>query len=91
VPFLCFLFLFSVGFISSLPQLAWDKRLSCCCCCCKKREELSLDQEIDRETVHTRILKLRGDIYRVIHIISYILKIRLLEELFSKVLRDNSL
>jgi hypothetical protein len=23
-----------VGFISSLPQLAWDKRLSCCCCCC---------------------------------------------------------
>jgi hypothetical protein len=29
--FLCFLFLFSVVFISSLPQLAWDKRLSCCC------------------------------------------------------------
>jgi hypothetical protein len=24
--------LFLVGFISSLPQLAWDKRLSCCCC-----------------------------------------------------------
>jgi hypothetical protein len=22
-----------VGFISSLPQLGWDKRLSCCCCC----------------------------------------------------------
>jgi hypothetical protein len=22
-----------VSFISSLPQLAWDKRLSCCCCC----------------------------------------------------------
>jgi hypothetical protein len=22
--------LFLVGFISSLPQLAWDKRLSCC-------------------------------------------------------------
>jgi hypothetical protein len=35
--FLCFvllLSLFLVGFISSLPQLAWDKRLSCCCCCC---------------------------------------------------------
>jgi hypothetical protein len=33
--FLCFvllLSLFLVGFISSLPQLAWDKRLSCCCC-----------------------------------------------------------
>jgi hypothetical protein len=26
-------FLVLVGFISSLPQLAWDKRLSCCCCC----------------------------------------------------------
>jgi hypothetical protein len=24
-----------LGFISSLPQLAWDKRLCCCCCCCK--------------------------------------------------------
>lgn len=24
--------LFFVGFISSLPQLTWDKRLSCCCC-----------------------------------------------------------
>jgi len=23
-----------LGFISSLPQLAWDKRLCCCCCCC---------------------------------------------------------
>jgi hypothetical protein len=22
-----------LGFISSLPRLAWDKRLSCCCCC----------------------------------------------------------
>jgi len=22
-----------VGFISILPQLAWDKRLCCCCCC----------------------------------------------------------
>ena len=22
-----------LGFISSLPQLAWDKRLCCCCCC----------------------------------------------------------
>jgi hypothetical protein len=35
--FLCFVLLlplFLVGFISSLPQLAWDKRLSCCCCCC---------------------------------------------------------
>jgi hypothetical protein len=21
-----------LGFISSLPRLAWDKRLSCCCC-----------------------------------------------------------
>jgi hypothetical protein len=21
------------GFISSLPQRAWDKRLCCCCCC----------------------------------------------------------
>jgi hypothetical protein len=34
--FLCFvllLSLFLMGFISSLPQLAWDKRLSCCCCC----------------------------------------------------------
>jgi hypothetical protein len=32
---LCFVLLlplFLVGFISSLPQLAWDKRLSCCCC-----------------------------------------------------------
>jgi hypothetical protein len=32
--FLCFvllLSLFLVGFISSLPQLSWDKRLSCCC------------------------------------------------------------
>jgi hypothetical protein len=32
-PFMCLpisrLFL---GFISSLPQLAWDKRLCCCCC-----------------------------------------------------------
>jgi len=24
-----------LGFISSLPQLAWDKRL-CCCCCCRR-------------------------------------------------------
>jgi hypothetical protein len=34
--FLCFVLLlplFLVGFISSLPPLAWDKRLSCCCCC----------------------------------------------------------
>jgi hypothetical protein len=23
-----------LGFISSLPQLALDKRLCCCCCCC---------------------------------------------------------
>jgi hypothetical protein len=23
-----------LGFISNLPQLAWDKRLCCCCCCC---------------------------------------------------------
>jgi hypothetical protein len=23
-----------LGFISSLPQLAWNKRLCCCCCCC---------------------------------------------------------
>jgi hypothetical protein len=23
-----------LGFICSLPQLAWDKRLCCCCCCC---------------------------------------------------------
>jgi hypothetical protein len=23
-----------LGFISSLPRLAWDKRLSCCCCSC---------------------------------------------------------
>jgi hypothetical protein len=29
---LCFSSL--LGFISSLPQLAWDKRLCCCCCCC---------------------------------------------------------
>jgi len=26
--------LFLSGFISSLPQLAWEKRLCCCCCCC---------------------------------------------------------
>jgi hypothetical protein len=25
--------LFLLGFISSLPQLAWDKRLCCCYCC----------------------------------------------------------
>ena len=25
--------LFLSGFISSLPQLAWEKRLCCCCCC----------------------------------------------------------
>ena len=25
--------LFLSGFISSLPQLAWKKRLCCCCCC----------------------------------------------------------
>jgi hypothetical protein len=25
-----------LGFISSLPQLAWDKIL-CCCCCCRRR------------------------------------------------------
>uniref|UniRef100_A0A0A9GPA3 Uncharacterized protein n=1 Tax=Arundo donax TaxID=35708 RepID=A0A0A9GPA3_ARUDO len=23
-----------MGFISSLPQLVWDKRLCCYCCCC---------------------------------------------------------
>jgi hypothetical protein len=27
-----------VGFISSLPQLAWDKRLSCCCCSCGSKQ-----------------------------------------------------
>jgi hypothetical protein len=35
--FLCFVLLlplFLVGFIFSLPQLAWDKWLSCCCCFC---------------------------------------------------------
>ena len=26
--------LFLSGFISSLPQLAWEKRLCCCCCYC---------------------------------------------------------
>ena len=26
--------LFLSGFIFSLPQLAWEKRLCCCCCCC---------------------------------------------------------
>jgi hypothetical protein len=34
---LCFVLLlplFLVGFISSLPQLAWDKRLSSSSCCC---------------------------------------------------------
>ena len=25
--------IFLSGFISSLPQLAWEKRLCCCCCC----------------------------------------------------------
>ena len=25
-------FLFFWGFISSLPQLAWEKKLCCCCC-----------------------------------------------------------
>jgi len=25
-----------LGFISRLPQLAWDKRLCCCCCCCMR-------------------------------------------------------
>ena len=29
-----------LGFISSLPQLAWDKRLCCCCCCGYGRELL---------------------------------------------------
>jgi hypothetical protein len=24
---------FLLGFISSLPRIAWDKRLCCCCCC----------------------------------------------------------
>ncbi|XP_025823822.1 F-box protein At3g49450-like isoform X3 [Panicum hallii] len=28
----------STGFISSLPQLAWDKRPSCCCCVCEWRQ-----------------------------------------------------
>jgi hypothetical protein len=27
--------LFLLGFISSLPQLAWNKRQCCCCCCCR--------------------------------------------------------
>jgi hypothetical protein len=34
-PFMCLpVFSSLLGFISSLPQLAWDKRLCCCCCCC---------------------------------------------------------
>jgi hypothetical protein len=36
-PFLLlrvFMLMVPLGFISSLPRLAWDKRLSCCCCCC---------------------------------------------------------
>jgi hypothetical protein len=32
---------FLSGFISSLPQLAWEKRLCCCCCCCMKVLPLS--------------------------------------------------
>jgi hypothetical protein len=30
-----------LGFISSLPQLAWNKRL-CCCCCCRLMAYVSL-------------------------------------------------
>jgi hypothetical protein len=30
---LCLCFSSLLGFISSLPQLAWDKRLCCCYCC----------------------------------------------------------
>jgi hypothetical protein len=37
--FLLSLFIFS--FISSLPQLAWDKRL---CCCCIKINDFSIEQ-----------------------------------------------
>ena len=35
--------LFLSGFISSLPQLAWEKRLCCCCCCWKQTSPVILD------------------------------------------------
>ena len=38
--FVCGTQLFLPGFISSLPQLAWEKRLCCCCCCCCLRHTI---------------------------------------------------
>jgi len=35
--------LFLSGFISSLPQLVWEKRL--CCCCCR----LVMEQQLVRQ------------------------------------------
>jgi hypothetical protein len=37
-----------LGFISRLPQLAWDKRLCCCCCCtCYKQSKLEYTEYLN--------------------------------------------
>jgi hypothetical protein len=45
-----------LGFISSLPRLAWDKRLSCCCCWGLICGELGLRATVPAVLQYPRVL-----------------------------------
>jgi hypothetical protein len=51
-----------VGFISSLPQLAWDKRLSCCfcCCCCSRLHRICFSLNLSRLNVGVNRTNVKG-------------------------------